>query len=183
MWGGKAPSTVPNPKASGKGLDCSGLVAWATGRLGHPLDGGSWQQLASCKAAGLEIPVSEGIRTRGALLFIPANGADHVAVSLGNGMTIEARGTAWGIGSWSAANRFQTAAKIPGFDYTQGDAMTPARLVRDPDTQRVYLQTLGDGHLYWVPDATPDLQAEETDFGQPKNLTGNYLKSFPGYIP
>lgn len=181
-WGGKASPTNSDPKGN---LDCSGLVEWAAGRAGQPLTGGSWQQLETCQKAGLQISVAQAIVTRGALLFIPANGADHVAVSLGDGMTIEARGAAWGIGSWPAAGRFQSAALVPGFNYPKGNAVTtaPARLVRDPSTQRVYLQTLGNGHLWWIPDTTPDLAQEETAFGQPENYSPAYLKTFPGYLP
>jgi peptidoglycan hydrolase-like protein with peptidoglycan-binding domain len=117
QFGGKVAGSVADPKAEDLGMDCSGFIAWATTRLGHPLIGGSWQQLDSCREAGLSLAVSTAISTRGALLFIPANGTDHVALSLGNGYTIEAHDTADGIGSWPAAGRFSAAAKIPGFTY------------------------------------------------------------------
>jgi cell wall-associated NlpC family hydrolase len=38
----------------------------------------------------------------------------HVAISLGDGRTIEARGRKYGVGVFSGANRFQYGAMIPG---------------------------------------------------------------------
>lgn len=153
-WGGKADSANPDPKGN---LDCSGLVEWASGRSGHPLTGGSWQQLATCQKVGLQIPVTQAIATRGALLFIPANGAEHVAVSLGDGTTIEARGAAYGIGSWPATGRFfQSAAMIPGFDYTPKQRGNPDMLlIQAQDDTAIYL-VLGDGTVH-VP-TPPDVQ-------------------------
>lgn len=152
-WGGKASPANPDPKGN---LDCSGLVEWATGRAGQPLAGGSWQQLATCQKAGLQIPVTQAISTRGSLLFIPANGADHVAVSLGDGTTIEARGAAYGIGSWPAAGRFQSAALVPGFDYTAKQRGNPDMLLIQAQGDTAIYLVLGDGTVH-VP-TPPDVQ-------------------------
>ena len=38
----------------------------------------------------------------------------QVAISLGDGRTIEARGKSYGVGSFDAGNRFQYAAVVPG---------------------------------------------------------------------
>jgi cell wall-associated NlpC family hydrolase len=51
-------------------------------------------------------PVPGGPRPAGA----------HVAISLGDGRTIEARGRKWGVGTWEAGNRFEYAAVIPGLE-------------------------------------------------------------------
>ena len=63
------------------------------------------------------------MHTPGALLFsfssepVPGGGRPnhaHVAISLGDGRTIEARGKSYGVGTFNAANRFQWAAIVPG---------------------------------------------------------------------
>ena len=71
-----------------------------------------------CRNAGTLISVDEGVRTLGALLFRidegPSN--DHVAISLGNGTTIEARGRAFGVNVFDAKNRGWThAGFVPRF--------------------------------------------------------------------
>jgi len=38
----------------------------------------------------------------------------HVAISLGNGKTIEAKGHAYGVGVFDAGDRFNYAGMIPG---------------------------------------------------------------------
>ena len=38
----------------------------------------------------------------------------HVAISLGNGMTMEAKGHAYGVGVFQAGDRFNYAGMIPG---------------------------------------------------------------------
>lgn len=122
---------LPIPKAQ----DCSEVVQVALSRV--PLTAvsngagkitpvanfdGAGNQFLACK----EISVADALRTPGALLFVqsstnypgkPAN-IGHVAISLGNGATIEARGKAAGTGVFSAYNkngtcRFNKAGKIP----------------------------------------------------------------------
>jgi cell wall-associated NlpC family hydrolase len=119
VWGASASPTDPNPTA----FDCSELVKWAAKRAGVDLPDGSWQQYLALKQAGTTIPVQQALQTPGALLFsfssepTPGGGRPshaHVAISLGNGMTIEARGKNYGVGSFSAANRFNDAALVPG---------------------------------------------------------------------
>ena len=58
------------------------------------------------------ISVESAIATRGALLVRGPNG--HIAISLGNGWTIEARGKAYGVGIFPANGRaWTTGAIIP----------------------------------------------------------------------
>jgi cell wall-associated NlpC family hydrolase len=109
-----------NPSA----FDCSELVQWAAHQAGVEVADGAWWQYREMQQSGTLIPVADGIHTRGALLFSfssdpshrhspPAH--SHVAISLGDGQTIEARGTRYGVGTFEAsAHRFQYAALIPG---------------------------------------------------------------------
>ncbi|MCA1781806.1 MAG: C40 family peptidase [Dermatophilaceae bacterium] len=113
IWGGKTT----------RGFDCSGLVSHATRLAGRTLASGSVNQYNTSRNAGTIISVQKGINTRGALLFRigrgSAPGANHVAISLGNGQTIEAKGRAWGVGVFSAYGRgWNSAAYIPGFSYS-----------------------------------------------------------------
>lgn len=106
--------------------DCSELVEWACGRAGVTpiVPDGAYFQWVHCGNHETRIPVQQGIDTRGALLFMGDGigfGRDaihHVAFSLGDGTTIEARGEAWGIGVFSAVGRDWTfAGRIPGVEY------------------------------------------------------------------
>ncbi|WP_369070034.1 C40 family peptidase [Kineococcus terrestris] len=104
VWGGK----------NGRpGYDCSGLVAAATAHAGRQLAGGSKQQFATCKNQGRLISVAEGLRTRGAVLFRMTGDPTHVAFSLGDGSTMEARGKSTGVNVFGgAAKRTWTHAAI-----------------------------------------------------------------------
>src|SRR4051812_7460564 len=82
-------------------FDCSGLVRWAAQQAGVTVPHGSWLQYLTLAEQGGEISVEEALRTPGALLFSfsskPTESSGrppgaHVAISLGNGQTIEARG-------------------------------------------------------------------------------------------
>lgn len=90
-------------------FDCSELVQWAAGRVGVPFVDGSSAQIAAAKP----ITVAQAISTRGALLWHPG----HIAISLGNGRTIEAANSRVGVVSYSAAGRFQRGGLIPGMRY------------------------------------------------------------------
>lgn len=125
IFGAEAQASNPNPAA----FDCSELVEWSCHRAGIAAcpDGAYFQWLWTASRA---LSVDDGMQTRGALLFVgdgTGTGRDaitHVAWSLGDGTTIEARGSAWGVGTWPSVGRFDYAALIPGADY-QEDDMTP----------------------------------------------------------
>lgn len=121
-----------NPSA----FDCSELVEWVCARLGvNPtMPDGSWLQARHCKNWGAMRNVEDGIRIPGALLFKfsstpfegPRPSSSHVAISQGNGLTIEARGRNYGTGIFDAHGRGWThAALIPGV------YQTPARTFAD----------------------------------------------------
>jgi cell wall-associated NlpC family hydrolase len=109
-------------------FDCSELIEWACSRLGvfPRMPDGSWFQARHARNHGTLITVQEGIDTPGALLFKfggdPFTGGRprtaHVAISQGDGTTIEARSARYGVGQFSAQGRGWThAALIPGLDY------------------------------------------------------------------
>lgn len=87
VWGGNGPS----------GWDCSGLVQAATAAAGKVLTKPSTSQWAQVRDAGRAISVQQALATRGALLFRMSGYPTHVAISLGNGSTIEAMGSAYGV--------------------------------------------------------------------------------------
>lgn len=91
--------------------DCSGLVQAAMAYAGHPLPKPSANQAAAVARAGKTLSIETAIRTRGALLFsIGSADFNHVAISLGNGSTIEAMGESYGVCIGRAAGRGWTSA-------------------------------------------------------------------------
>lgn len=105
VFGAEASSSNANPSA----FDCSELVEWCAARVGitPKVPDGSGAQKAHCKS----ISVAQAAKTKGALLFHPG----HVAISLGNGKTIEAMSTKDGIRQGSATTaRFSSGGLIPG---------------------------------------------------------------------
>ena len=90
-------------------FDCSELVQWAAHQAGVTIPDGSANQ----RAASIPISVEEAIRTPGALLFRDG----HVAISLGDGRTIEAKGSRYGVGIFNARGRFTSGGLIPGMSY------------------------------------------------------------------
>lgn len=131
ILGAEASKLDPDPPA----FDCSELVQYACDRAGvnPPMPDGAFWQYKHCLNNGNLIDVPTGITTRGALLFRVTrlhpsafDDVPHVVFSAGDGMTVEARGHAWGIGSWAAPGRFQAAGLIPGVDYSAGHDPLPA---------------------------------------------------------
>src|SRR5690606_30863841 len=115
VWGATARTTDPDPDA----FDCSELTKWAAAQAGVELPDGSMYQYLYAKEHGYLVPVSEAVGIPGALLFDfstePQPGgarpsSAHVAISLGDGTTIEAAGTSYGVTELSAEGRFRYAA-------------------------------------------------------------------------
>jgi cell wall-associated NlpC family hydrolase len=117
VFGAETKLNDPNPSR----FDCSELVEWASHQVGVTVPDGAYNQYTHLHKGGSTMSVEEAIRTPGALLFSFSSDPDtghpkaaHVAISLGNGKTIEAKGTEYGVGSWDASTkRFQYAAMIP----------------------------------------------------------------------
>jgi cell wall-associated NlpC family hydrolase len=119
VFGAEANTGTADPTT----FDCSELVQWAAGRAGVKLDDGSWNQYLQLESAGKTISVEDAKHTPGALLFSfsenPTAGGGrpsqaHVAISLGDGRTIEAASPETGVGIHKVGNRFNYAAVIPG---------------------------------------------------------------------
>ena len=117
-FGAEADLNDPNPTA----FDRSELTQWAAHQAGIDIPDGSAAQYLDLKAKGLLIPVEQAAHTPGALLFSfssePTAGGErptvaHVAISQGNGSTVEADDTQ-GVTTMQVGNRFQYAAVLPG---------------------------------------------------------------------
>src|SRR3954470_12211729 len=142
----------PNPSE----WDCSELVQWACDRAGvsPAMPDGSWIQQRGCASQGSIVSVDQAIATRGALLFNHRDDAGnpvdpgptcpphaHVAISLGDGTTIEAMGTKYGVLVASARNRSWTAGGlIPGCTYGSAPSGRP-----DPRADKPYLKQGAQG--------------------------------------
>ncbi|MEU0885648.1 NlpC/P60 family protein [Lentzea sp. NPDC005914] len=141
IYGAEVELDDPDPSA----FDCSELVQWAGHRVGVEIPDGVIYQYRHLREH--LIPVEQAINTPGALLFSFSSdpeGAEpsgaHVAISLGDGKTIEAMGTEYGVGSWAATTaRFQYAAVIPGISDlpVPSAAPPPAAAPSDPFAHRV----------------------------------------------
>ncbi|MCW6006153.1 C40 family peptidase [Micromonospora sp. CPCC 205371] len=116
-------------------FDCSELTQWAAHQAGVKIPDGATAQYLHLKERGMLIPVEEARNTPGALLFSfdreprPGDGRTpgaHVAISLGDGKTIEARGRAFGVGEFEVGKRFEFAAVIPGISDGTATPLAPA---------------------------------------------------------
>ncbi|WP_224241963.1 C40 family peptidase [Hyalangium gracile] len=95
-------------------FDCSELVQWAAHQAGVSVPDGTMNQVPFFRQKGTQISVDQALKTRGALLYRPG----HVAISLGDGRTIEARGKNYGVNIFNANGRGWTSgALIPGLKY------------------------------------------------------------------
>ena len=109
-----------NPTAE----DCSELVqnACDMNKVRPSMPDGAINQFYHCKKQGTLISVEKAQETFGALVFRITPPNNHVVFSLGNGMTFEAKGRAWGVGSWPLnieGRGWTNAALIPGVDYNK----------------------------------------------------------------
>lgn len=129
VFGAEVPLGAPDSDK----WDCSELIEWSCGKAGvvPKVPDGAYYQWRHTMNHGGRIPVTAGLRTRGALLFagdgtgVGRSAITHVAWSLGDLTTIEARGSKWGVGCWSSINRFQFAGMLPGIDYSPRNPLPP----------------------------------------------------------
>lgn len=104
VFGAETRMSDPDPSA----FDCSELIEWAASRVGisPKVPDGSSAQINHCRS----ISVQQAINTKGALLWH----SGHIAVSLGNGKTVEAQNSRVGVVQGTAGNRFKRGGLIPG---------------------------------------------------------------------
>ena len=131
---GTSTSSAPRPNpgdANPTAFDRSELTQWAAHQAGIEIPDGSAAQYLDLKAKGLLIPVEQAAHIPGALLFTfssePTAGGErptisHVAISQGNGQTVEADDVQ-GVTTMDIGSRFQYAAVLPGL---QGVTATAA---------------------------------------------------------
>jgi cell wall-associated NlpC family hydrolase len=106
VYGAQPSATDPNPRS----FDCSALVQWSATRAGI---GGVPRTSEAQFGASDQISADTAIGIRGALLF-PAD-LSHVAISLGNGSTIEASNESRPVGQLNARGRgFTHGGKLRG---------------------------------------------------------------------
>lgn len=138
IFGAETKLNDPDPDV----FDCSELTQWAAHQAGVKIPDGATAQYLYLKQRGMLIPVEQGKDTPGALLFSfdreprPGDGRTpgaHVAISLGDGKTVEARNSKDDVGEFTAGNRFRYAALVPGIsDGTATPVPEPAVAVAPP---------------------------------------------------
>lgn len=155
--GAEAALHDPDPPA----FDCSELVQWACARVGVDAPDGTVNQFPW----RIPISVQQAIATPGALLFIwkgphaGGGGGNHVAISQGNGKTIEARSTRHGVGVFDAHGRGWThGGLVPGLDYSTATATATATVPdqEDDDVAKLAMIQPPPGHplegSWWISD-------------------------------
>jgi cell wall-associated NlpC family hydrolase len=119
VYGAEANLNDPDPKA----FDCSELTQWAANRAGVTIPDGAAAQYDKLSTDGRTISVDQALHTPGALLFhANADGSiSHVAISLGDGRTIEARNSKLGVGVFdNRGDWLNRAAVLPGLSAPVG---------------------------------------------------------------
>jgi hypothetical protein len=172
----------PNPEE----FDCSELVEWAAAQAGvEGIAEASFLQYLQADSAGTLMSVEDALKTPGALLFrfpeTPYPGqttrldGSHVAISLGDGRTIEARGTLDDVGIFEGATEFgfTHAAYVPGMTYpdpmlTLDELLTEPSAPAEPDPLDVALMNANsvDTDVDMLPDhfeTKYSLEPEEPD--------------------
>ncbi|HET9519055.1 MAG TPA: transglycosylase SLT domain-containing protein [Actinoplanes sp.] len=147
-------------------FDCSELTQWAAHQAGGRLPDGATAQYLHLKQRGLLIPVEQAKDTPGALLFSfdreprPGDGRTpgaHVAISLGDGRTVEAANRRAGVRESTAGDRFEYAAVIPGIS---DGSVTPRASTKQPaEPEPVALLSAPEPE----PAAQPELGGPDTD--------------------
>jgi cell wall-associated NlpC family hydrolase len=111
-------------------FDCSGLVVWAAKQSGYEAPGfGNTNAdglLKYTEKTGGALSPEDAKKKKGALLFrkdgeAPAH---HVAISLGDGTTMEAKGTKEGVGIFPERNTWNFGGELPGMFAAVGDPVS-----------------------------------------------------------
>ena len=108
-------------------FDCSGLVVWAAKQSGYEAPGfGNTNAdglLSYTEKTGGALSPEDAKKKKGALLFRKDGDAPahHVAISLGDGTTMEAKGTKEGVGIFPERNTWNFGGELPGMFAATGD--------------------------------------------------------------
>ena len=108
-------------------FDCSGLVVWAAKQSGYEAPGfGNTNAdglLSYAEKTGGALSPEDAKKKKGALLFRKDGDAPahHVAISLGDGTTMEAKGTKEGVGIFPERNTWNFGGELPGMFAATGD--------------------------------------------------------------
>jgi cell wall-associated NlpC family hydrolase len=138
VYGVEVAETDPDPQV----WDCAEFTQWSAYQVGAEIPGSSFEQYLDLKSKGLLIPIEQGMNTPGALLFHfssepqPGGGRPsqaHVALSLGEGRTVEAQNEDVGVITDDAGGRFEYAALLPNVDYAGTGDDQPSPLAAAPD--------------------------------------------------
>ncbi|CUU59565.1 NlpC/P60 family protein [Parafrankia irregularis] len=124
VYGAEAHLDDSDPTA----FDCSELTQWAAAQAGVEIPDGAAAQYEELRTHGQEISVDDALRTPGALLFRadPNGYISHVAISLGDGRTIEARNSRLGVGVFdNRGDWLNRAAVLPGLSGPVGAGAPP----------------------------------------------------------
>ena len=115
-------------------FDCSGLVYWASSQSGYKPPNG-WGNLTAMgmydliAGSGTTMTIEEAMATKGALLFSDNpktdKRVDHVAISLGDGTTMEAKSSGAPVGVFPQRSGWDYAGTLPGMK--SGDPISPSR--------------------------------------------------------
>ena len=114
-------------------FDCSGLVLWAAHQSGYTAPGFTNMNADQMKKytdkTGGALSVDAAKKTKGALLYISGKNDDpnqqkHVAISLGDGQTMEAKGTDYGVKVFKEGNQWTSAGVLPGMTAPVGDPVS-----------------------------------------------------------
>ena len=111
-------------------FDCSGLVVWAAKQSGYEAPGfGNTNAdglLSYTEKTGGALSPEDAKKKKGALLFRKDGDAPahHVAISLGDGTTMEAKGTKEGVGIFPERNTWNFGGELPGMFAATGDPVS-----------------------------------------------------------
>jgi hypothetical protein len=82
---------------------------------------GGWRKDVR-KGIVISIPIKQAIRTPGAIILRYREGGKHIVFSIGDGATIEAKSTTWGVCRSRVGNtaNWDYGILIPGVEYKEG---------------------------------------------------------------
>jgi len=133
-------------------FDCSGLVIWAAKQSGYDAPGfGNTNAdglLKYTEKTGGALSPEDAKKKKGALLFRKDGDAPahHVAISLGDGSTMEAKGTKEGVGIFPERDTWNAGGELPGMFAAVGDPVS-----KEPTRDSTNVQVAGSTNVTIAP--------------------------------